>query len=390
MKRRATEILHQVFPGLSEEELAELAGVAELRTYPPGTILCHEGRAEEIFYVIVSGRAEVSKYIQADMQRVLHHPGPGEFFGEIALVQEGPRTATVRTIESTTVLEIGREAFLSVLNHSASMAVRIMLQVTSRLRDADQRAIADLRRKNIELAQAYAELAAQQKLRSEFLTTVAHELRTPLTAATGYLQLVNSGTVTLEQVPMFLGTVSNNLDTVIHLVNNILFLQELELITPEFKPLAISEVVLKAVEEIAKRATESGLTVNTRIQQKLPQVMGDAGGLGRAVGALLDNAVKFSPEGGEIGVRIQTRDETVCIEISDPGVGFPMEQLDDVCRPFTRIEESGGHLFGGVGLGIPIAKQVVESHGGHIEIESEVSKGSIFTIVLPITEEARP
>jgi signal transduction histidine kinase len=148
--------------------------------------------------------------------------------------------------------------------------------------------------------------------------------------------------------------------------------------------------VLKAVEEIAKRATEGGLTVNTRIQQKLPQVMGDAGGLSRAVGALLDNAVKFSPEGGEIGVCIQARDETVCIEISDPGVGFPMEQLDDVCRPFTRIEESGGHLFGGVGLGIPIAKQVVESHGGHIEIESEVNKGSTFTIVLPMTEEARP
>jgi signal transduction histidine kinase len=389
MKRKATEILHQVFTGLSEEELAELASVAELRTYPPGTILCHEGRAEEIFYVIVSGRAEVSKYIQADMQRVLHRPGPGEFFGEIALVQEGPRTATVRTIEPTTVLEIGHEAFLSVLNRSASMAIRIMLQVTSRLRDADQRAIADLRRKNVELAQAYAELAAQQKLRSEFLTTVAHELRTPLTAATGYLQLVNSGAVTLEQAPQFLETVAHNLDTVIHLVNNILFLQELELITPEFKPLAISEVVLKAVEEIAKRATESGLTVNTRIQQKLPQVIGDAGGLGRAVGALLDNAVKFSPEGGEIGVRIQARDETVCIEISDPGVGFPMEQLDDICRPFTRIEESGGHLFGGVGLGLPIAKQVVESHGGHIEIESEVNKGSTFTIVLPIAEEAR-
>jgi signal transduction histidine kinase len=389
MKRRATEILHQVFPGLGEEELAELASVAELRTYPPGTILCHEGRAEDIFYVIVSGRAEVSKYIQADMQRVLHRPGPGEFFGEIALVQEGPRTATVRTTESTSVLEIGREAFLSVLNRSASMAVRIMLQVTSRLRDADQRAIADLRRKNVELAQAYAELAAQQKLRSEFLTTVAHELRTPLTAATGYLQLVNSGAVSLEQAPMFLGTVSNNLDTVVHLVNSILFLQELELITPEFKPLAISEVVLKAVEEIAKRATESGLTVNTSIQQKLPQVMGVAGGLSRAVGALLDNAVKFSPEGGEIGVSIQARDGTVCIEISDPGIGFPMEQLDDICRPFTRVEESGGHLFGGIGLGIPIAKQVVESHGGHVEIESRVNEGSTFTIVLPVTEEAR-
>jgi signal transduction histidine kinase len=378
-----------VFPGLDKEELAELVSVAELRAYPPGTILCHEGRFEETFYVIVDGKAEVTKYIQADMQRVLHRPGPGEFFGEIALVQEGPRTATVRTTEPTTVLEIGREAFMSVLQRSASMAVRIMLQVTSRLRDADQRSIADLRRKNVELAQAYAELAAQEKLRSEFLTTVAHELRTPLTAATGYLQLVTSGAVALEQAPQFLKTVSHNLDTVIHLVNNILFLQELELITPEFQPLSISEVVLQAVEEMAGRAGESGLMVSTQIQQNLPQVMGDAGGLSRAVGALLDNAVKFSPEGGQIRVQIQIDDGAIRIEICDPGVGFPMEQLDDVCRPFTRVEETGGHLFGGVGLGIPIAKQVVESHGGRIEIQSKVSEGSTFTIVLPAAEEVK-
>jgi signal transduction histidine kinase len=153
--------------------------------------------------------------------------------------------------------------------------------------------------------------------------------------------------------------------------------------------LAIGEVVLKAVEEIAKRASEGGLTVNTQIQQKLPQVMGDAGGLSRAIGALLDNAVKFSPAGGEINIRIQANDGAVRIEIGDPGIGFPMEQLEDVCRPFTRVEETGGHLFGGVGLGIPIAKQVVESHGGHIEIESEVNKGSTFTVVLPVAEEVK-
>jgi signal transduction histidine kinase len=376
-----------VFSGLSDEAVAELASVAELHSYPPGTILCHEGRFEETFYVIVSGQAEVTKQIQIDLKRVLHRPGPGDFFGEIALVQEGPRTATVRTTEATSVLEIGREAFLNVLNRSASMAIRIMLQVTSRLRDADQRAIADLRRKNVELAQAYAELAAQQKLRSEFLTTVAHELRTPLTAATGYLQFVNSG-VAGDQTPTFLSTVSNNLDTVIHLVNNILFLQELDLIAPQTQPLAISEVVLKAVEEITNRASECGLTVNTLIQPKLPLIMGDAGGLSRAIGALLDNAVKFSPEGGEIHVRVQAQDDAVHIEIKDPGVGFPMEQLEDVCRPFTRIEETGGHLFGGVGLGIPIAKQVVESHGGYIKIQSELNKGSSFTIVLPAAEES--
>ena len=387
MTHNAVEILRQVFPGLGEDGLAELASVAQLHTYPPDTILCYEGHAEETFYVIVEGRAEVSKRIDKDMQRVLHRPGPGEFFGEIALVQEGQRTATVRTLEPLTVLEIGRLAFMSVLQRSASMAVRIMLQVTSRLRDADLRSIADLRRKNVELAQAYQELETQQRLRSEFLTTVAHELRTPLTAATGYLQFAGSSAVTPKQATGFLEKVSHNLETVVHLVNNILLLQELELITPEFEPLSVEAVVLRAVHETIERASQAGLTIDTRIEGRLPQVLGDAGGLSRAVGALLDNAVKFSPDGGEISVRAHADDSTLRIEICDPGVGFPIEQLEDLFKPFTRIEASGGHLFGGVGLGLPIAKQVVESHGGHIEVESEEGKGSTFTVVLPAAGE---
>lgn len=191
----------------------------------------------------------------------------------------------------------------------------------------------------------------------------------------------------LDQTPEFLTTAARNLDTVVHLVNNILFLQELELITPEFELLSVEEVVLEAVEAIMEQAAQTDLTINTRIEGRLPKVAGDAGGLGRAAGALLDNAVKFSPNGGEITVRVHSDGETVRIAINDPGVGLPMDQVEDVFKPFTRIETTAGHLFGGVGLGLPIAKQVVESHGGHIEVESEVGKGSTFTIVLPIAGE---
>jgi len=387
MKHEATTILRQVFPGLSEKGLAELASVAELHTYPPGTILCHEGGFEDTFYIIVEGRCRVSKHFEEETQRVLHHPGPGEFFGEIALVQEGPRTATVSAVEPVLLLEIGREAFISALQRNASMAIRIMLQVTLRLRDADRTAISDLRQKNIELAQAYEELETQQRLRSAFLTTVAHEMRTPLTAATGYLQLVNSGAVSAEQAPQFLRTVAQNLDTVVHLVNNILFLQEMELIVPEFETLKMEQIVLEAVEETAERMPRADIAIETQIESGIPEVEGDAGGLNRAVSALLDNAIKFSPDGGEITVHLHSNEEALRIAVSDPGVGLPMERVDDVFKPFTRVEATSDHLFNGIGLGLPIAKQVVESHGGYIEVESEVGAGSTFTIVLPIARE---
>jgi CRP-like cAMP-binding protein len=157
------ETLRQIFSGMSEKDAEELSSVAELRTYPAGTILCHEGRVEETFYAIVSGQVEVVKQLDQHTQKAINYPGPGDFVGEIALVQQGPRTATVRTTEPTTVVEIKHGDFVDMLNRSAAMAVRIMLQITPRLRDIDLTTIAHLRQKNAELTRAYKELEAQYK-----------------------------------------------------------------------------------------------------------------------------------------------------------------------------------------------------------------------------------
>jgi len=163
MAHNETDVLRQMFPGMNEEDLAELAGVAELRTHPADTVLCHEGRVENTFYAIVSGQVEVIKRLDEKTEEVINRPGAGAFVGEIALVQQGPRTATVRTMEPTTVLEIDRGSFLDILNRSASMAVRIMLEITPRLRDIDLTTIAHLRKENAKLKQAYEEL--QEKYR---------------------------------------------------------------------------------------------------------------------------------------------------------------------------------------------------------------------------------
>ena len=161
MTNNETQALRQMFPGMDEEDLNKLTSVAELRTYPADAILCREGQVENTFYAIISGQVEVTKQLDKDTQQVINRPGPGNFVGEIALVQEGPRTATVRTTEPTTVLEINRDDFVNMLYNNASMAVRIMLQITPRLRDIDLSTIAHLREKNAELTQAYKELKKQ-------------------------------------------------------------------------------------------------------------------------------------------------------------------------------------------------------------------------------------
>jgi len=385
--RNAEAILRHVFTDLDSTDLADLAAVAEPRHYPPDVVLCHEGAVEDIFYVMIEGRVAVTKRVDETTEQFLKHLGPGEFFGEIALVQRGPRTASVRTVEPTYLLEIHREAFLSVLSRSAPLAMRVMLGVTWRLRDSDQRALTELRRRNAELAQAYAELEEQERLRSEFLTTISHELRTPLTVAMGYLQLINSGFLPLAQSGDFLKIIAQNLDEVVQLVNNLLFLQEIEMITPQFELHTVDEIIFKALEGLGERAAESGLTLTTRIEGGLPQIKADHSGLVRAVRALLDNAIKFSPDGGEIVIHAYAQGDQVCIAVRDPGVGFPIERIEELFQPFKRIEAVDGHLFGGVGIGLPIARGLVQLHGGRIEAQSEPGHGSTFTIILPLAPE---
>ncbi len=152
------ELLRRIFPDMQEDDLTHLAEVATLREYPADTILCHEGQVEHTFYAILSGQVEVLKKLDEETWEVINRPGAGSFVGEIALVQESPRTATVRTVEPTTVLEIERADFVKMLYTSAAMAVRVVLQMLPRLRDIDLATIEHLRRKNAALAQAYAEL----------------------------------------------------------------------------------------------------------------------------------------------------------------------------------------------------------------------------------------
>jgi signal transduction histidine kinase len=184
----------------------------------------------------------------------------------------------------------------------------------------------------------------------------------------------------MEMMP----TIAHHVDTIVNLVNNILFLQELDLITPEFEPVKVGELVAEAVSNVNQKAAEHNLSLKIDIAPGLPLVSGDAKGLEQAIAALLDNAIKFSPEGGEIHVSVARQNGSLHIQVADPGVGIPEDQLEPLFEPFHRIESIGEHLFGGVGLGLPIARHVIELHGGRIWAERRPEGGSKFTIALPI------
>ena len=239
-----------------------------------------------------------------------------------------------------------------------------------------------------ELQRAYEDLNELDHLKSEFISTTSHELRTPLTAIKGYLQLVTSGMVPPEQQQTVLQTMSRHVDTIVHLVNDLLLIQEMHAIDLHFAEVDMGALVRGEIEMSRERAESSGIRWILDVAPDLPAVWGDAGHLRKLLHNLLDNAIKFSPDGGDVTVSLCSEKERCYLTVSDPGIGIPFDEQQKIFERFYRVERSGDRrLFGGIGIGLSIAKRITEGHGGTISVFSEPGQGSTFTVTLPLKKQ---
>lgn len=397
----ATDILLRAFPGIPRTEAQDLILSGKVQHYPASVVLCHEDETESTFYIIIEGSVKVTKRISHDQVRHLKTLCRGDFFGEMGLIQNAPRAASVTTLEPTTVLEIHKEAFDRLLPRSASLSLAMAKEVSRRLRENDAMAIEDLRVKAGELAAAYQQLAEQDYARREFLTTIAHELRTPLTTANGYLHMVlEQVTKQPELLPGSQGqvlhgaleNVERSVQQIVSLVNDLLFLQEMDLILPAFQPIQIGMILKAVAERYRKVAAENRIEIQLEIDPHLPEISGDLRSLERAFAAILDNAIKFSPDGGVVQIHAhrsrgarrapEAQRAAISIEFNDPGVGIPDEVLPRIFDRFYHVDEVQGRLFRGLGLGLSIARHVIEQHHGQIEVASRLGQGTRITVIL--------
>jgi len=153
-RRAPSKIIPRAFPGIKPSEIEELIAHSQVCTYPPGAVLCHENATEDRFYMILEGEAEVSKVINNNETRLLKTLDAGDFFGEMALIHNAPRAATVTAKSNLTTLELDKAAFDRVLHNSSSIAMAMVSEISNRLRSNDQLAVDDLRMRASELAEA--------------------------------------------------------------------------------------------------------------------------------------------------------------------------------------------------------------------------------------------
>jgi signal transduction histidine kinase/CheY-like chemotaxis protein len=225
------------------------------------------------------------------------------------------------------------------------------------------------------------------RLKDEFLATLSHELRTPLNAILGWTAMLRHGELDPKRLPRALEVVDRNARAQAQLVEDVLDMSRIITgkLRVEFNPVVLTEVVDAAVESVRPAAELKGIRLIVHADDDVSSIRGDADRLQQVFWNLLSNAVKFTPDGGEVRVRIATGESNVSVSVTDTGVGLPPEFLPHVFDRFRQADQSVTRGHGGLGLGLAIVKHLVELHGGHVEVHSEgEGTGATFRVILPI------
>ena len=230
------------------------------------------------------------------------------------------------------------------------------------------------------------ELRRQEEMKTQFLSTVAHELRTPLTSVRGYLHLVSANMIPADKLPEILSRIQANVETITGHINDLMFLQEVELVIEKTDQVDLLELAEEVLNSYKPRGLNAGINLQLETDGHVPQLRGDQNALTRAVTALVDNAVKYSPKGGDIIIRVGSENGHAHLAVQDQGIGIDERHLLHIFERFYHVDKESDHLFGGLGVGLPIAQRLIRAHGGDIGVSSQPGEGSTFTIWLPLKQ----
>ena len=227
-----------------------------------------------------------------------------------------------------------------------------------------------------------------QELRKEFVANVSHELRTPLTVIKGFIETLQDGAMgDPARAKEYLATIVRHTDQLTNLVSDLLELSKLESQPdlPHAVSVDLATSVQKTVDLImpAAQRKKQSLTVDVK---RLPLVVGNPDYLERAIANLIDNAIKYTPDGGAIRVAARSNGSNVIVEVIDNGLGIPAEDIPRIFERFYRVDRSRSREMGGTGLGLSIVKHIAQVHGGTVEVNSTLGKGSTFRLKLPIPQ----
>ena len=370
---------------LQEAEIDAIARLCVKERFLKDSVIFIEGSAADKFYIVMDGEVEVWKDYGDQRKSLLASHGPGHFFGEMALVDELPRSATLLARTDTLALSIERDAFHTLIRSNVSIAMSVMKSISLMLRKSNEAFVKDLTEQNARLEIAYAELKAAQNdsLRNERLSTIGkfsslilHDIRNPLSVMKALAELIDN-------------SVGNPVDVHSGMVRMGSEISRMERLAAEFLDYSRGEIRLSlgvcTVKSIFQQVADGmdskfqKAGINLELEDKVQgSIVVDSERFVRVLLNLLDNARKAMPSGGRARVLAERVGDELVFTVSDNGEGMSDAVQARVFEPF--FSDSGK---GGTGLGMLIVKNIVEAHEGSVELFSKVGVGTRIRISLP-------
>jgi signal transduction histidine kinase len=354
---------------LAPDELRDLRAITQERHFAAGCQIFREGDSGDGVYIVKDGLVEISGLIDTDIQRVFRQLGPGEIFGEMAVVEDRPRSATARTLKDTELYFMPRDGMLALLQRSPALAFGVLQEISHRLREFDQFHLREMMQ------------AERLAVIGNFARSIIHDLKTPLTIIGLSAEMACMPNATIEKRAQSQERIRKQIGRINDMVGDILeFTRSQQPETPRENvnyPDFINEIMpdLRAEAE----------TKSTRIELQNPPPSGklilDTRRLRRVFFNLVHNATDAMPDGGMIFIRFLCDENEIITEIEDTGPGIAPEITGKLFDPFVTFGKAQG-----TGLGLSICKKIVEDHHGRIWTRTEPDLGAIFCFALPLAK----
>ncbi len=283
----------------------------------------------------------------------------------------------------------GDEELLSILANQIGQSLE-NAQLFEQVYRSRQELESKIQERTKQLAAALEELKKISKLKSEFVSAVSHELRTPLTSIKGYASILITGKVgdIPPEVRERLEKINKHSDNLVKLINDLLDISRIESGRAEMKFILydVGSIAENVRDLLAPQMREKGIQFKTEIAAGLPEIMMDLSQIERVLINLMGNAIKFTPPQGTITFRAQRDKEMVVFSVTDTGIGIKEDEIPKLFNEFYRVENEINQKVKGTGLGLVLAKKIIEAHHGKIGVTSKLKEGTTFSFTLPLTQ----
>ena len=358
-----------LFRDLNPEELQALRLIAQERQFATGSEIFREGTPGDGVYFVKAGRVEISGFVSSHVHRVFSQLGPGEIFGEMAVIEHRPRSANATALSATEIYFIPRDEMLSLIKRSPVLAFGLLQQISHRLREFNQLHLREMVQ------------AESLSVIGRFAQSIVHDLKNPLSIIGLSAEMFDMPNISSEIRAKTQFRIRRQVERINDMVSDILIFTEAKRMDAGLKPADYRAFVLELIADL--RAEAELKSAQIEMQNPPPAVLlpFDPRRLNRVFHNLIHNATDVMLNGGKIFLRFQVTETEIITEIEDTGPGIASEIGDKLFQAFVTFGKTHG-----TGLGLSICKKIVEDHQGRIWVRSEPDRGAIFCFALPLAK----